>query len=103
MIDTTASLRRNISSVGDLQSVVRSMKALAASSVGQYEQSVRARLSDAGFPLADLYAVPNSVKAVTSLVGQILVESETRHSQGAMTELYLLGMRAASRRCSAPK
>ncbi len=47
MSDTTASLRRKIGSAGDLQSVVRSMKALAASSVGQYEQSVRA--------LADYY------------------------------------------------
>jgi F-type H+-transporting ATPase subunit gamma len=42
MSDTTASLRRKISSAGDLQSVVRTMKAVAASSIGQYEKSVRA-------------------------------------------------------------
>jgi F-type H+-transporting ATPase subunit gamma len=42
MSDTTASLRRKISSAGDLQSVVRTMKALAASSIGQYEKSVSA-------------------------------------------------------------
>ena len=42
MSDTTASLRRKIDSAGDLQSVVRTMKALAASSIGQYEASVRA-------------------------------------------------------------
>jgi F-type H+-transporting ATPase subunit gamma len=47
MSDTVESLRRKISAAGDLQSVVRSMKALAASSVGQYENSVRA--------LADYY------------------------------------------------
>jgi F-type H+-transporting ATPase subunit gamma len=47
MSDTTASLRRKIESAGDLQSVVRTMKALAASSIGQYEKSVRA--------LADYY------------------------------------------------
>ena len=47
MSETTASLRRKISSAGDLQSVVRTMKALAASSIGQYEKSVRA--------LADYY------------------------------------------------
>ena len=47
MSDTTESLRRKISSAGDLQSVVRTMKALAASSIGQYEKSVRA--------LADYY------------------------------------------------
>ena len=42
MSDTTASLRRKISSAGDLQSVVRTMKALAAASIGQYEKSVHA-------------------------------------------------------------
>jgi len=42
MSDTTEDLRRKISSAGDLQSVVRTMKALAASSIGQYENSVRA-------------------------------------------------------------
>jgi hypothetical protein len=42
MSDTTASLRRKISSAGDLQSVVRTMKALAASSISQYEQSEHA-------------------------------------------------------------
>jgi len=47
MSDTTASLRRQIASAGDLQSVVRTMKALAASSIGQYEKSVLA--------LADYY------------------------------------------------
>jgi F-type H+-transporting ATPase subunit gamma len=40
--DTTASLRRKIDGAGDLQSVVRTMKSLAASSIGQYERSVRA-------------------------------------------------------------
>jgi len=40
--DTMASLQRKIDSAGDLQSVVRTMKALAASSIGQYEKSVRA-------------------------------------------------------------
>ena len=47
MSDTTASLRRKITSAGDLQSVVRTMKALAASSIRQYEQSAHA--------LADYY------------------------------------------------
>ncbi len=47
MSDTIASLQRKISSSGDLQSVVRTMKALAASSIGQYEKSVLA--------LADYY------------------------------------------------
>ena len=42
MSDAAASLRSKISSAGDLKSVVRTMKALAASSIGQYEQSLRA-------------------------------------------------------------
>jgi F-type H+-transporting ATPase subunit gamma len=42
MSDSTAGLRRKINSAKDLQSVVRTMKALAGSSISQYEQSVRA-------------------------------------------------------------
>ena len=45
MSDSLANLRRKIDSAADLQSVVRTMKALAASSIGQYEQSAQA-LSD---------------------------------------------------------
>ena len=41
MSDSIASLRRQIGGAADLQSVVRTMKALAASSIGQYEKSVR--------------------------------------------------------------
>lgn len=187
MSDTTASLRRKIGSAGDLQSVVRTMKALAASSIGQYEQSVRAladynrtiefglsicfrsntsaapmtdvtdggkrtdeasvgailfgsdqglvgqfndvvvdfavqslatlsgkpqvwavgerahgRLSDAGLPPVGLFAVPNSVKAITPLVGQILLESEMHHSQGGVTELHLFYNRPSSGAVYAP-
>jgi F-type H+-transporting ATPase subunit gamma len=158
MSDSTASLRRKIGSAEDLQSVVRTMKAMAASSIGQYEKSVRAlgdyyrtvelglgaclresggpasarsapshpkavsaivfgsdqglvgrfndavadyaiktlaalpgkakvwavgervqaRLVDAGLAVAGLFAVPNSVQAITPLVGQMLVESEVQ-------------------------
>ena len=42
MSDTLVKLRRKIGGAGDLESVVRSMKALAASSIGQYEKSVLA-------------------------------------------------------------
>jgi F-type H+-transporting ATPase subunit gamma len=184
MSDTTASLRRKINSAGDLQSVVRTMKTVAASSIGQYEESVRAladyyravelglgacfresgpepliaepkrqsvagaigavvfgsdqglvgqfnevvadyavktlgalsakpevwavgervqeRLVDAGMPLVGLFAVPNSVNAITPLVGQILVESETRHGQGQVTELHLFYNRPTSGTAYAP-
>lgn len=178
MSETTASLRRKIGGAGDLQSVVRTMKAMAASSIGQYENSVRsladyyrtvelglgacfrecgaaslmgeqkretdaavigavvfgsdqglvgqfndvvsdyavkklaalpakpqvwavgervhARLAAAGLPLRGLLAVPNSVTAITPLVGQILVESETDHSQGEVIELHLFYNRPKS-------
>ena len=171
MSETTASLRRKISSAGDLQSVVRTMKALAASSIGQYEKSVNAlgdyyrtvelglgacfrenppatakakrngetkagpigavifgsdqglvgqfndivadyaiktlaalpgkphvwavgerihaRLADAGLSLMGLFTVPNSVKAITPLVGQIQIESEAHRAKGEYAQLYV--------------
>lgn len=176
MSDTTASLSRKIRSAGDLQSVVRTMKALAASSIGQYEQSVRAlgdyyrtvelglsaclrargpatpnaprgapasavgaivfgsdqglvgqfndtvadfaiktltalpgkskvwavgervhaRLADAGMPLAGLFPVPISVKAISPLVGRLLVEHEAQRQRGQTPELHLFHNRPAS-------
>jgi F-type H+-transporting ATPase subunit gamma len=42
MAQTTPAILRKINGAGELQSVVRTMKALAASSIGQYENSVRA-------------------------------------------------------------
>ncbi len=44
-------------------------------------ERVHARLADAGLQPVGLFAVPNSVNAITPLVGQILVECETRHGQ----------------------
>jgi F-type H+-transporting ATPase subunit gamma len=41
MSDTLANLRQKIERAGDLRSVVSTMKALAAVSIGQYEKSVR--------------------------------------------------------------
>ncbi len=178
MSDTTASLHRKIGKAGDLQTVVRTMKAVAASSIGQYEKSVRAladyyrtvelglvacfreigpaplipevkrrtgagtieavvfgsdqglvgqfndvvadyaintlaalpgkprvwavgervhaRLIDAGLSAIGLFAVPNSVKAVTPLVWRILVESEKHRIHGEVTELHLFYNRPSS-------
>jgi len=42
MSESVAGLRRKITGAGDLQAVVRTMKALAASSIGDYERSVLA-------------------------------------------------------------
>lgn len=163
MSDSTASMQRKIESAEDLQSVVRTMKAMAASSIGQYEKSVRAlgdyyrtvelglgacireselndsvmkqnaptqaktvsaivfgsdqglvgrfndtiadyaiktlsalpgkarvwavgervraRLADADVQLGGLFDVPNSVQAITPLVGQIQIESEAHRNE----------------------
>jgi F-type H+-transporting ATPase subunit gamma len=175
--ETAAGLQRKIRSAGDLQSVVRTMKALAASNIGQYENAVRAlsdyhravemglsicfrrsassalmmerdgptggvvgavvfgsdqglvgrfndiitdhalnaladlpgkplvwavgerahaRLEDTGLKPVGLFAVPNSIKAITPLVGRILMESEARDSHGAVTELYIFHNRPTS-------
>ena len=178
MSDTTAGLRRKIAGAKDLRSVVRTMKAVAASSIGQYEKSVHAlddyyrtvelglgvcfrksgsapliaerkgktvvhaigavvfgsdqglvgqfndvvadhavktlasltakpevwavgervhaRLTDSGLPLIGLFSVPGSVRAITPLVGQILVGCGLHRSQGEATELHLFFNRPTS-------
>jgi F-type H+-transporting ATPase subunit gamma len=52
-------------------------------------ERVHARLAEAGLPLAGLFTVPGSVKAIAPLVGQILLESEARQPHGGAAELHL--------------
>lgn len=169
MSENTVQLRHQIDSARNLQSVVRTMKAMAASSISQYERSVHAladyyrtvelglgvclqttgpvpmmntgpvksgpilaivfgsdqglvgrfndvvvnhtiknlsvlsgtseiwgvgervhtRLTDAGFSPQEHFTVPNSVGAITLLVGKILIQAEEQHSLGKLSELYL--------------
>lgn len=170
MIESAAGLRRKIASAGDLESVVRTMKAMAASNIGQYENAVRslddyyrtvqlglaasfrqapptpspargaqketgtigaivfgsdqglvgqfnqvmvdyvmqtlqdrpgqkivwaigeriqARLADAGLPTRGKFALPNSIGAITPLVGQILIEMESRREKRALAQVYV--------------
>ena len=49
-----------------------------------------------------LFAVPSSVKAIAPLVGQILVETETRRSRREVTELHLFYNRPTSGAVYAP-
>jgi F-type H+-transporting ATPase subunit gamma len=94
--------------VGQFNDVVAdyAVKTLAAlpgkAEVWAVGERVHARLADAGLPLVGLFTVPNSVKAITPLVGQILVESETRHSRGEVTELHLFYNRPTSGAVYAP-
>ncbi len=172
MSDSASSLRRKISSAGELQSVVRTMKTLAASSIGQYERAVLAlsdyartvdmglgvcfranspgaamvepkhqrkagttgivvfgsdqglvgqfneivaeyaieklaalpgnhrvwavgervheRLADSGVPPVGLFDVPSSVEAITRLVGEILVATDSHERGDEAAELHLI-------------
>lgn len=179
MTETVESLSSKINSANELQSVVRTMKALAAANIGQYEKSVNAlsdyyhtvelglglcfrkiallpepaeeqgkknarligavvfgsdqglvgqfndlvtdyavkelkalpgeaqvwavgervysRLADEGLQPIGLFNVPNSVRAITPLIAQILVENEKLRSQDENAELYLFYNRHKSR------
>lgn len=171
-MDTLENLRRKSDGAQDLKSVVRTMKALAASNIGQYEQAVKSlddyyrtvslgivayfdekkaitiadkvdpyrntekvvcaivfgsdqglvgqfndslasfvaeslkdikgikmvwavgervqlRLLDTGFDTPKLFAVPNSVNAITPLVGQILVNSGESQDSGYIQDFYI--------------
>jgi F-type H+-transporting ATPase subunit gamma len=168
--DTAASLRRKIASAGELESVVRTMKAMAASSIGQYESAVRSlddyyrtvqlslaasfrqserpgattraqrkdtgaisavvfgsdqglvgqfndvmvefvvkvlgslpgrktvwavgeriqsRLADTDLVPEERFILPNSIGAITPLVGQILIEMEAHRERGGIAQVYL--------------
>ncbi len=170
MSDSGETLRHRIDGAGDLQAVVRTMKALSAANISQYERAVHAlevyfhtvelglvaclcqpdlqlpttftrpkaarmtgvivfgsdqglvgqfndllvefvthaltdlpgdkqvwavgermrdRLQDAGLPLAGLFNVPNSVNAITALIGQLLLATEAAHEHGKLSHLYL--------------
>jgi F-type H+-transporting ATPase subunit gamma len=177
MSDSAQSLSRKIAGAKDLQGVVRSMKALAASSITQYEKAVgslddyyrtlelalsvcfrtagpavilakksvrpsdigavifgsdqglvggfneavvdfatttlaampgrlkkiwpigdraRALLPDTGLTSADRLAVPNSVNAITSLVGQLLIDIQKASDAGEVLEVYVFYNRPKS-------
>lgn len=175
MSDTLDSLRRKIDGATELDSVVRTMKALAASSISQYLRAVdslddyyrtvelglvaslrqaahaiyndggrrkgatcavvfgsdqglvgqfnesladfsigelnamsgekqvfavgervQGRLADAGLSITCNFLVPNSIAAITSLVGRILIEIEMQRKQGQIAEVYLFHNRPSS-------
>ena len=178
MSDTLETLRRKIVGATELESVVRTMKALAASSIVQYERAVHSLddyyrtvelglvawlrhrgggiyahrgaqqyraatgavvfgsdqglvgqfnevlaeftaeslrgmpgskhvwpvgervqgyLEQAGLPLAGNFPVPNSIAAITTLVGRVLIEIEAQRERGKVAEVYLFFNRPKSR------
>lgn len=71
MATTTTALRRQIGSASDLKSVVRTMKASAASAIGQYERSVAAlahyaQTVELGLGLCLRSVEPNGPRAIAS-------------------------------------
>ncbi len=170
MSDSSENLRRKIDGAADLQGVVRTMKALAASSINQYENAVISlqdyyrtvelglvaclrqtemlnitkqpakpntkaigaivfgsdqglvgqfndvladfvihtlsqqpqsnyvwvvgermylRLEDAGLHPVSLFSVPHSVNTISTLIAQILLETESYHQRGEIDQFYL--------------
>lgn len=177
MSESSESLRRKIDGATELESVVSTMKALAASSITQYEHAVRSlddyyrtvelglvawlhqavpgihaegaeradtgligavvfgsdqglvgqfndvlaefavntlsgmpgdkhvwavgervqgHLADAALPVAGSFGVPNSISAITPLVGRILIEIEAQREQGKVAQIYLFHNRPKS-------
>ena len=94
--------------VGQFNEVVVdfAMETLAAlpgkSEIWAVGERVHARLVEAGVPLTKSLAVPSSVSTIGSLVGEILVETETRPSPVAVTELHLFYNRPRSGSLYAP-
>jgi F-type H+-transporting ATPase subunit gamma len=66
--------------------------------VGERMQSLAAGPGPAGaaLPAPRLLPVPNSVEAITPLVGQILIDLEAARAQGAVVEIYLFHNRPRS-------
>ena len=166
MSETAASLRHKIDSADELESVVRTMKAMAASNIGQYENAVgsladyyrtvqlglaaclrqsavtladhsgkgaigavvfgsdqglvgrfnevmvdyvintleklpgkkvvwavgeriQARFADTDMRSSENFTLPNSINAITSLVGQILTALEEQREHGQIEQIYL--------------
>ncbi len=177
MSETAVSLRHKIASAGELEAVVRTMKAMAAASIGQYENAVRSldeyyqtvqlglvacfrqgeprgavmpatqkesgsigaivfgsdqglvgqfnevmaefvvntlgklpgkkivwavgeriqsRLADTDLVPGASFILPNSISAITPLVGQILIEMETQREKGEIAQVYLFHNRPQS-------
>ncbi len=57
-------------------------------------ERVHARLADAGLALVGLFRVPNSVQAITPLVGQIQIESEAHRDKGEHAPLWVFHKRS---------
>jgi F-type H+-transporting ATPase subunit gamma len=65
-------------------------------------ERVRARLADAGIELLGLFTVPNSIEAISSLVGRIQIESETHRAATGSDSLWVFHNRPQAGALYAP-
>src|SRR5208337_5619024 len=76
---------------------VKTLEALPAKpQVWAVGERVHARLADADLSLMGLFTVPNSVQAITPLVGQIQIESEAHRAKGEYARVYVFHNRPKS-------
>ncbi len=59
-------------------------------------ERVQGFLADAALPMAGNFPVPNSIAAVTSLVGRILIEIDTQRERGKVAQVFLFHNRPKS-------
>ncbi len=83
MSDSSASLRHKISSAGELASVVRTMKAMATSNIGQYENAVRS--------LGDYYRTVQLGLAACLREDQPPAAARTLHRESGTTGAIVFG------------
>ena len=65
-------------------------------------ERIHSRLADVGLEPEELFAVPNSVGAITPLVGRILVATEERRMRGELQRIYLFHNRLRAGAISEP-
>ena len=65
-------------------------------------ERIHARLIDDGLSPVGVFTVPTSVSGITSLVGQILIDSEAHHDKNESRRLYLFHNRPNSGAATSP-
>jgi F-type H+-transporting ATPase subunit gamma len=59
-------------------------------------ERIQSLFADTGLLVGESIALPNSIRAITPLVGRILVEMESQRDKGAITQVYVFHNRPKS-------
>jgi len=59
-------------------------------------ERIQSRLADSGLLQGERFIMPNSISAITPLVGQILIEMEKHREKGEIAQIYLFHNRPKS-------